>query len=224
MIKQFTHLGVANNNLATHEINGQRWYILPDGKSVPSITTVLSYFESESLQKWKDRVGEEESNRVKYRATTRGTQIHELIEQYLDNRPPLIARPDLFQMFKDMQPALNRIDNIYCQESVLYCDKAAGRCDVIAEFDGVPSIIDFKTSTKLKQDKYITNYKEQTSKYKSMFEENTGIRIDQTVIIIGVDNEPEPQIFIQKKDEVQHHLNMFNLKLDTFWGKHSAYL
>lgn len=222
MIKSFKHRNFPVCNLETKDVNGSRWYILPNGKLVPSVTTVLSYFDADSIQKWKDRVGEEESNRVRYRATTRGTAIHSLIESYLNNSPQQIIRPDLQQTFADMRPALDRIDNIYCQESVLYSDRVAGRTDVIGDFDGVPSIIDFKTSKKTKQEKYITNYKEQTSIYGSLFKLNTGINIDQAVIIIGVDDEPEPQIFKLNKKDMDYHTRMFETKLQLYWGIHNA--
>lgn len=223
MLKKFTHKNIPICDLKTKDVNGNRWYILPDGKLVPSVTTILSYFESESLQKWKDRVGEEESNRVKYRASRRGTSIHEMIEKYLNNEViNEVTRPDLFQMFSDMLPAVDRIDNIYCQETVLYSNMVAGRTDVIGEFDGVPSVIDFKTSTKLKQEKYITNYKEQSSKYAELFECNTGIPIKQAVIIIGVDNEPEPQIFKLDQDEIKKYQQSFDIKLRIFWGSQNA--
>lgn len=222
MIKTFTHRNFPVCNLETKDVNGSRWYILPNGKLVPSVTTVLSHFNEESLQKWKDRVGEEESNRVRYRAARRGTSIHSLIESYLNNEPVKELRPDLLQMFGDMRPALNRIDNIFLQESVLYSDRVAGRTDVIGNFDGVPSIIDFKTSKKLKQEKYITNYQEQTSIYGELFEINTGVRIKQAVIIIGVDDEPEPQIFKLNHEQMMHHRKSFHNKLRIYWSTHNA--
>jgi genome maintenance exonuclease 1 len=71
---------------------------------------------------------------------------------------------------------------------------------LVAEYNGVLSIIDFKTSTKIKDVAYIKGYLMQASAYAIMYEERTGIPVNQTVIIIGVDDEPVPQVFIQKRD------------------------
>lgn len=222
MIKTFTHKNFPVCDLETQNINGSRWYCLPNKKMVPSVTSVLSHFKSDSLQKWKERVGEEQSNKIKYKATARGTRIHEMVETYLNNSIVEESRPDLLQMFQDMIPVLNRIDDIYCQETVLYSDLVAGRTDVIASFDGIPSVIDFKTASKIKQESYITDYKEQVSIYAKMFEENEHICLKQAVIIIGVDNEPEPQIFILNHDEMKRHQIIFETKLIRFWEKQNV--
>jgi genome maintenance exonuclease 1 len=105
-------------------------------------------------------------------------------------------------MFSSIQPILNeRVDNIYGIESALYSNHLglAGRCDCIAEFDARPSIIDFKTSTRLKKKEWIEDYFLQTACYAVMFEERTNIPIPNLVIIIAVENE-SPQIFIEKRD------------------------
>ena len=90
----------------------------------------------------------------------------------------------LFTQLRDK--LLTRIDNIHSQEAGLYSDKykVAGRVDCIAEFDGVLSIIDFKTSTKERQDSYNESYYIQASAYAEMFEERTGIEINQICILV----------------------------------------
>ena len=90
----------------------------------------------------------------------------------------------LFTQLRDS--VLQKIDNIYAQECGLYSDKykVAGRVDCIAEYDGIPSIIDFKTSTSERKDSYNENYYIQASAYAEMFEERTGIGINQVVILV----------------------------------------
>ena len=183
--------------------NGRK-YFAPNGVSYPSITTVLSILSEEHIQKWRARVGEEEANKISYRASTRGTAVHLIIEKYLDNVENFEEEfmPNVIQNFKDVQPVLDeRIGKIYMQEAPLYSDHLgiAGRVDCIAEFDGVLSIIDFKTSRKKKKKDWITNYFIQESGYAIMFEERTGIPIVNLVTIIAVDDD-EPQVFIEHRD------------------------
>lgn len=181
-----------------------RKYQTPEGINLPSITTVLSILSRDSIAKWRKRVGEEEANKISTRASGRGTRVHEIIEKYLDNDPNYKEgyTPDIIQSFLDVQNILDsRISKIYAQEAPLYSTHlgVAGRVDCVAEFDGVKSIIDFKTSMKPKKLDWIKNYFMQESAYAIMWEERTGQPITQLVTIISVDN-AEPQVFIEHRD------------------------
>ena len=138
-----------------------RTYTAPDGSRFPSITTVLSILSEESIAKWRARVGEEEANKISTKAAGRGTLVHSIIEGYLKNESIEEYLPHIRQSLENLRPILdNRIGKIYGLEVPLYSNHLglAGRCDCIAEFDGVPSIIDFKTSRKPKKKEWITNY------------------------------------------------------------------
>ena len=106
----------------------------------------------------------------------------------------------LFTQLRDS--ALQKIDNVYAQECGLYSDKykVAGRVDCIAEYDGIPSIIDFKTSTSERKDSYNENYYIQASAYAEMFEERTGIAINQVAILV-ITEDGVVQEFIKDKFE-----------------------
>lgn len=177
-------------------INGVRHYDTGEA-TYPSVTTVTSLLSKDSIKQWRDRVGDEEANRVSARASLRGTEIHLLCENYLKFG---IAEPSMFdaEMFNSLKPLLNRIDNIHALESPLYSRKlkVAGTVDCIAEFDGKLSIIDFKTSGKIKFKEDIEGYFLQTSAYGYMFWELTELIPTQTVIIMGVDNE-KPLVFVE---------------------------
>ena len=67
-------------------------------------------------------------------------------------------------------------------------------------FDGKLSIVDFKTSRKIKKQEWITNYFAQEAAYAIMWEERTGMPITQLVTLITVDNE-QPQVFIEHRDK-----------------------
>ena len=181
-----------------------RKYATPDGHRYPSVTTVLSILSEEFIQRWRARVGEEEANKISHRASTRGTAVHECIEKYLDNDENYAEgyMPHIIDNFNAVKPVLDkRIGTIYLQEAALYSEHLglAGRVDCVGEFDGVLSIIDFKTSKKLKKKDWITNYFIQESAYAIMWEERTGTPIVNLVTIITVDNE-EPQVFVEHRD------------------------
>ena len=181
-----------------------RKYQTPEGINLPSITTVLSILSRDSIAKWRKRVGEDEANKISTRASGRGTRVHEIIEKYLDNDPNYKDgyTPDIIQSFLAVQNILDsRISNIYAQEAPLYSTHlgVAGRVDCVADFDGVRSIIDFKTSMKPKKLDWIKNYFMQESAYAIMWEERTGQPITQLVTLISVDN-ADPQVFIEHRD------------------------
>ena len=183
-----------------------RTYKTPAGVIYPSVTTVVGDESKQSIAEWRKRVGAEEADRISKKATTRGTRIHEMCEYYVDNKP-LIKKDFSYsdiEMFTQIKNTLDEhVDNIHMQEERLYSKflELAGTVDLVAEYDGKLSIIDFKTSTKIKDVKYIKGYLMQASAYAIMYEELTEIPVSQTVIIIAVDDEPAPQIFIQKRDD-----------------------
>jgi genome maintenance exonuclease 1 len=200
-------------SLETKEINGKRHYLLPSGKYVPSVTTMLGYFKAQSIQQWRNRVGHQEANRISNRASTRGTKFHNLLEKYLNNSPITSiltenVMPDMKQAFWDIESTLDRIDNIHYLETPLYSEKMklAGRTDAIGEFDGTLSVIDFKTSSKPKSESIIEDYFLQGTAYALMYEERVGNPIDQVVVIISTDGLKEPQLFVKNKDEYENKL------------------
>ena len=210
---KFKHIGCdIDYDLETETINGKRFYKTPEGLLYPSVTTITSQHGKDKILEWRKRVGEEEANRISTRASNRGTKVHKICENYLNNEedyartnPAHIHKtmPDSIAMFKSLQPLLDEhVNNIHALEIPLYSHhlKVAGRVDCIAEYDGKLSIIDFKTSGKLKEESWIKGYFMQCSAYAVMYEERTGIPVSQIVIMIAVDSE-YPQVFIKKRND-----------------------
>jgi genome maintenance exonuclease 1 len=210
---KFKHVGCdIDYDLETETINGKRFYKTPEGLLYPSVTTITSQHGKDKIIEWRKRVGEEEANRISTRASNRGTKVHKICENYLNNEedyartnPAHIHKtmPDTIAMFKSLQPLLDEhVNNIHALEIPLYSHhlKVAGRVDCIAEYDGKLSIIDFKTSGKLKEESWIKGYFMQCSAYAVMYEERTGIPVSQIVIMIAVDSE-HPQVFIKKRND-----------------------
>jgi len=182
-----------------------RKYLTPKGERYPSITTVLSILSEKSIAEWRARVGKEEADKISYRASTRGTAVHEIIEKYINNEEDYRKgyMPNIVDNFLAIKPILDtRVGKVYAQEVPLYSDylKVAGRVDCVAEFDGRLSIIDFKTSKRFKSYHHVTSYFMQEAFYAIAWEEQTGIPIDQLVTLITVDGGTS-QVFIEKRDD-----------------------
>lgn len=202
-MREFKHKHIQLNELTTETIGGKRHYVTPNGK-YPSITSVLSILSKDGIIAWRKRVGDKEANRISTQAARRGTNVHQMCEDYLNNElDQKKFLPHEKDMFYPIKKALDKsIGEIYAQEAPLYSDYlgVAGRVDCIAEWDGRLSVIDFKTSRKLKKKEWIGGYFQQASAYAVMWEERTGIPIDKLVIIVTVDDEDEAQVFVEKRD------------------------
>ena len=129
---------------------------------MPSITSVTSFYNREIFAKWRKKVGIEEANRVTKRATSRGTDFHEAVEVYMKNDEIDWSKfkPLTKFMFAHARPYLDKINNIHAIERTLYSEYLglAGRVDCIAEYEGELAVIDFKTSDKIKPEKWLENY------------------------------------------------------------------
>ena len=199
----FLHENILGDiELNTINENGKRLYVTPDGDKYPSVTTVLSDYKKDAIIQWRKRVGEQQANKISTQASRRGTKVHKLCEDYLNNESTFKDyTPDNVEMFKSIQPTLNEIEIVYAQERTLYSHhlKTAGRVDCVGKFRGKPHIIDFKTSNKPKKWEWIDNYFMQGSAYSVMWEEMTGVPIPYIAIIIAVADD-SPQVFVENRD------------------------
>lgn len=197
----FQHIHHDIDKLVRVDSANGRSYQTPSGKAYPSVTSILGLLGKAEILEWRKRVGEEEANRVSARAARRGTAIHSLCEDYLLNKQ-VNAGPFDLETFNSIRPFLDKINNVHCLETQLYSDylQVAGTVDCIAEYDGRLSIIDFKTSKRIKTRDDIHGYFMQTAAYAVMFEERTKIPVDTLVIIMAVDDE-KPIVFKEKRDD-----------------------
>ena len=195
MKKKFIHVDDINDVDVPQRTtqNGKRVYLTPGGKHYPSITSIIGSQPKPSLVEWRERVGVEEANRVIKEATTLGTAVHLLCERYLYNYE-LRSNVDghvgiddeAMSIFNRIRFLLGNINQIVGLEIPLYSDilKVAGTTDCVAEYNGVLSVIDFKTSKKEKKEEWIEDYFIQCSAYAAMFEEHTDIAVDDIVIMM----------------------------------------
>jgi len=196
--------------------DGKRYYVTPEGKKLPSVTTVVGAQKKQAIMEWRQRVGEEVANKISKQATTRGTNMHSLCEYYLNNepKPPGVVMPDAKEMFISIKPYLNKINNIHYQEVGLWSSQLglAGRVDCIGEYEGKLSVIDFKTSKKAKDRESILDYFWQCTAYALMYEELIGQPIDELVIIMAV-QDSTPLIF---KEKTQDHIEGLVKAIDYY--------
>lgn len=202
----FTHkpIDLGYKDLICETLETGRTYETPKGAKYPSITTVLGILSKNSILEWRKRVGEEEANRISRRAAARGEEIHKMAEKFMNNEMLNVKDylPHLWHTFSTIRPILEkRINNIVLQEQPLFSNHlgVAGRVDLIAEFDGVLSIIDIKTSKRVKEKEDIHSYFMQETAYAIMFEELTKIPITNIVTIMTID-ENEPRVFKEHRD------------------------
>ena len=86
-MKSFSHTPSTKTlpEIHTETINGKRFYVTPEGKKYPSITTVLSGRSKEGINRWRKSVGDDVANQIMRTAAKRGTAVHQLVEDYLNN-------------------------------------------------------------------------------------------------------------------------------------------
>ena len=189
----FNHVDVILPKLERETIDGIRYYKVPDEEELlklVSITSVTSHFNKEIFVKWRKKIGEAEAEKITKAATSRGTDMHSLTENYLKNQDLPSVAPLADFLFKIAKTELNNINNIHALEGSLYSKQlgVAGTVDCIAEYNGELAIIDFKTSKKPKPREWIDHYFVQCCAYAAMYYELTEIPVKKFVIIMSCEN------------------------------------
>jgi genome maintenance exonuclease 1 len=187
----FNHVELDLPVLERELVDGVRYYKLPSGnKKLVSITSVISHYKKDFFNAWRKRVGEEEADKITRKATSRGTDMHTLVENYLYNKDLPTVQPISEHLFKIAKKDLNRINNIHALEGALYSEilGIAGTCDCIANFDDELAIIDFKTSKQPKPRDWIDGYFVQCAAYAAMLYELTGLVVKKFVIIMACED------------------------------------
>jgi len=219
-IQMFKHIVVLNGDEATHRTepiqlpklkrkneNGHRVYYDEDKNRYHSVTTVVGSIDQKGLDEWREKVGKDVADHVAMKSAITGTKLHKIVESYLANEESEEENIFAKAHFNNIEPLLANIDLINGLETKL-CSKRlglAGTVDCIAQYKGVDSIIDFKTSSKKKKDEWIKKYFLQTTAYSIMWEELTGIKVTQIVILItGEDGSREE--YIRNRDDYVEEL------------------
>jgi hypothetical protein len=186
-------------------IDGKRRYITPEGFAYPSVTTVLGERKSEGLKAWIASVGEEVANKRKTQGANRGTALHNIYECFLNNDLTVSDHdPITYNLFKNsigwLQQGLTKVHNL---EFAVWSDRlqTAGTCDNLCEWEGVKSVLDYKTSFKPKKEEWVTDYFIQEATYAMCVYERIGLKVPQIVTFIVNEQDPEPQVFVRKTED-----------------------
>jgi CRISPR/Cas system-associated exonuclease Cas4 (RecB family) len=219
---KFVHKLIEVPRLERFHVDGKRFYKKVDSDDAMnfiSITTITSNYSKEKFKKWRLRVGEDEANRITKNATTRGTHMHTLVEHYLENKELPKSAPLPKLLFDVAKPELNKINNILGIEIQLYSEyfAVAGTCDTIAEYDGILSIIDYKTSEKPKPREWIDGYFVQATAYALMLFELTGIKAKQLVIIMACEN---GEVEVYKETDLKKYIKLLRVYIEKFKKDH----
>lgn len=196
---QFQHIHTNFPKMTQVNTEDGRYYVTPEGNHYDSITTILGRQPHPELDAWREKEGAERADQITQASSKRGTGLHKLCEDYLNNVPhleyPCVSSKLIFH---SVRPHLKKINNIRGLEVGLYSDKlkAAGTTDCIADYDEVLSIIDHKNSRRIKKREWIDNYFIQTAFYAIALHELTGLTAKQLVIIMG-SMEGESKVFIE---------------------------
>lgn len=187
--------------LKSIEIDGMgRFYqSAKTGNWYPSVTTVTGWAKRDFWAKWRQNPANKKTSEE---ATRRGTALHTLIEEHLNQEQTQDVDDKTKQLFEQMLPNLNKINKVVAQETQLISDmlRMAGRFDCIGEYEGVLSVIDFKSARTARKEEWIGNYFEQTAAYSYMWLESTGVRIPQIVILVSAED-GVTQVFKKNPDE-----------------------
>lgn len=202
--KTFLYNLVELELLTSEDTPEGRYYSTPVGK-LPSVTTVLGRsLDKSGLEAWKTRVGEEEAAKILVQAGRRGSAVHQICENYILGKDYRKGHmPFNLMSFSTIKPYLDRnLGTVYGVELPVYSKRlnTAGRTDLFAGYDGLNSVIDFKTSRRIKSEEHILGYFLQATCYAMMLEELTGFVVPQIVIVISIDHE-ESRVFVKKKDQ-----------------------
>ena len=174
-----------------------RFYIDSEGQEVPSVTNVLSSTSDQSgIDEWKRRVGHEEAERILQESSSIGSNVHNALENYLQDKEweifddgSYISKTSNRILESFINNLVTDINEVWGLESGLILDGLyAGTADCIGVYNGKESLIDFKTAKKVKPKEWIEDYFLQCAAYANahnvMFDTNI-----KDLIILMVDRD-----------------------------------
>lgn len=208
-------------------VDGKRLYENPFGDPVPSVTTILDKTKPkekvEALNRWKERVGKEEAQRIVTEASNVGTIMHAILEHYVKNEEYQTGNNIIHRQAKAMaQEVINNIepdlDEVWGSEvNLCYPGMYAGTTDLVGVWKGKPTIMDFKQTNKPKKREWIGDYFMQGAAYalahNVMFE--TEIK---NIAIFMCSRAGEWQLFEVTEDEFDNYELQWTQRLAEFYG------
>lgn len=196
-----------------------------NGQTYPSVSTILNATKPEqdriALQKWRQRVGVQQAQKISTQACNRGTSLHQAINYFLTgNTLPDDLEENLY--WHSIQPVLESISQVHLVESAVYHDQQqyAGRFDCLGEWFGNLCVFDWKTASKPKKQEWITDYCLQVAAYTAAINHLYNVQINQGIIAIALESQPA-QIFHLNSEDLSNYWQQFLVRL-RLWQQKSV--
>ena len=203
--------------------NGKRHYSTPDGRQVPSVTTVLSATKDMThLHAWRKRVGAEKAQQITTESANIGTVMHNSLEKHVKRiqRKPgsnLIHQKAHAMANVIIDNGLQDVSEVWGSEvSLYYPELYAGTTDLVGVYKGEPAIMDFKQARKLKKKEWVEDYFLQLVAYSEAHNKMYDTEIKSGRIFICTQNN-EYQTF--DVDNYDHWVGKWYSKLEQYYKK-----
>ena len=171
------------------DIHGTRIYDIL-GVKLPSVTTILAKTKNqEYIQRWRNKVGNDEANRIYNLSSKRGTTMHKFLEKYIEGE----GYEDLTEIGKEAKPMAQKIIDVgltpvseyYGSEVTLYyLGLYAGATDLICRHNDLETVVDFKQANRPKQKDWIEDYFLQVAAYAMAHDYLFKSEIKQAIIMV----------------------------------------
>lgn len=204
------------------------------------------------LDAWRDRIGADKADLIGRDAANRGTVMHKLCEIYLnlpssmkqkdrleetlslsklddeiesfDNRAKIVGGMMFYNFIR--ANSFDIIKKVICQEQFLWTPRDggyAGTVDNLSELlDSSNAVVDFKTSKKPKDEKWIEDYKLQVSAYAVAIYDRLKIKVDTCRIWISNEADIKPQYFELNREDIKKYYFSFRERLTDFHQRHPS--
>lgn len=196
--------------------------------NLPSVTTILSATTDHSgLDQWREFVGEKKANEITLEATVAGTFMHENLENRLSGKDDHKGGMPVRVLARNMADCIQKnawpnINEVWGQEVALYYEGLwAGTTDLVGVHNGIPSIMDYKNSRKMKTWEHIENYRLQVAAYALAHNQMFGTSINRGVIFICVREDPnnlQYQEFVIENEEFELAITMWIERVEQYYN------
>ncbi|CAB4133353.1 hypothetical protein UFOVP257_150 [uncultured Caudovirales phage] len=223
--------------ISRESVDGKRHYALPDGSSVPSVTTILEKTKpaeaKKKLQEWRKAVGEERAQQITTEAANRGTRMHTYLEHYVKNDDMRefpsnpFAQPSWYMAAEVILKGLCHADEFWGSEvPVYYSGLYAGTTDLVGQWKGQPAIMDFKQTNKPKKREWIDDYFIQLAAYAAAHNDTHGTNIRTGVILMcaqpkklddGSYTTPEYQEFVLEPKDFDYWHDQWMRRVELYY-------
>ena len=224
--------------LRRETVDGHRLYATPDGRKLPSVTTILDRTKPAekriALENWKRRVGHEKAQQITTEAANRGTRMHSYLEHWVingiqkDRGTNPFAWPSHAMAQTVIDQGLTKVTEFWGTEVPLYFPAIyAGTTDCVGLHEGQEAILDFKQTNRPKRTEWIEDYFLQLAAYAEAHNEVHGTRIRRGVILMcarpdvddlgNVISEPQYQEWVIENAEFDQWCNRWWARVEQYY-------